>query len=71
VGIPLPHTVDQCKSLRKVVLSVEKDEVDHLWPWDIQLGEHVQSDESSQPKGSGLEKMRERGDAPSQDIWWL
>jgi hypothetical protein len=42
-----------------VVHSVEEDEVNHLGAGNLQLGQHVQGDETSQAKGSGLEEVRQ------------
>jgi hypothetical protein len=68
VGILAAHTVNQRLGLVEVVQSVEEDEVNHLRSRNLKLGEHIQGDQTSQTKGSGLEEMREGGDTPSQDF---
>ena len=68
VRIPLADTVDERKSFLEVVEGVEEDEVDHLRSWNFQLGEHVESHETSETKGSGLEEMGKRSNAPPQNI---
>jgi hypothetical protein len=69
VGVALPDTVDQVESLLEVMQSVEEDEVNHLRPGYLELRQHIQGDETRQTKGSSLEQMRERCDAPFQDFY--
>jgi len=69
VGVALPDTVDQVESLIEVVKSVEEDEVNHLRPGHLELRQHVQGDKTRQAKRSSLEQVRERCNAPLQDIY--
>jgi len=64
----LPYTFEEGKGFREVVKSVEEDQIDHLWPGDLELREHVEGDQPSQTEGRRLEQVRESGDAPSQDV---
>jgi hypothetical protein len=42
-----------------VVQCVEEDQVNHLGAGHLQLGQHIQGDETSQAKGRGLEEVRQ------------
>lgn len=68
VGVPSADAVDKVKSFFEVVEGVEEDQVDNLRTRDLKLGQHVEGHETSETEGSGLEEMRERGNAPPQDI---
>lgn len=57
--VTLADLVHKSEGLREVMKSVQEDEVDHLGPGNIQLGQHVKGDKASQAKGCGLEQVRQ------------
>ena len=67
--VGLADAVDKGECLFEVVQSVEEDKIHDLGTWHIQLGEHVKGHETSQTESSGLEEMRKRCNAPSQNIY--
>jgi len=68
VGVPSADAVDEVKSFLEVVEGVEEDQVNNLRARDLKLRQHVDGHETSETESSGLEEMRKRGNAPSQDI---
>lgn len=66
--ILLADTIDQIQGLFEVVEGVEEDEINHLGPGHVQLGEHVQGHETGETESGGLVEVRQRGHTPSQDI---
>lgn len=68
VGVLATHTVNQGHGLIEVVQSIEEDEINHLGTRHLQLRQHVQGDKTCETKGSGLEEMRKRSNAPFQDL---
>lgn len=63
-----PDALEEVQGLGEVMQRIDEDEVDHLRPGDLQLGQHVQLDEAREAKGGGLEEVGECCDAPSQDL---
>jgi len=57
--VTLADLVHKSQGLREVVKSIQEDEVDHLGPRNIQLGQHIKGDKASQAKGSSLEQVRQ------------
>lgn len=54
VRISLAHPINEGKRLWEVMKGVEEDQVHHLRPGDLQLGEHISNDKTAQAKGRGL-----------------
>lgn len=69
--VPLADTVNKSQGFWEVVESVEENQINHLWAGHLKLRKHVKGDKTGQPKRSGLEEMRKRRDAPSQDFYVL
>lgn len=67
-GVALADAVDKRDSFGEVVKCVQENNVNHLRPGDVQLGEHVKGHKAGETKGSGLKEIRESSDAPSQHI---
>ena len=63
--VSFSYTINKFVGLREMVECVEKEEVDHLWSWDLHFRKHVESSQTSKTESGFLVQVGQCSNAPS------